>query len=63
MSSIILAYTIGVLCGVGYMYLRYSRTMKRHMRELDMLRLRHAKIECQMDILNRINGIGVEEKE
>lgn len=62
MANLILAYIIGVLCGVGYMYLKYGKTMQRHMRELDQIRLNGAKIDAQLDILNRINGIDVEEK-
>lgn len=40
MSSIILAfiaYVVGVLCGMGYMYHRYSKRIKRHSREVEEL--------------------------
>lgn len=63
MSNIILAYIIGVLCGVGYMYLKYGKTMQRHMRELDQIRLNNAKIEGELEILQIVKGVGVEEKE
>lgn len=57
MANIILAYIIGALCGVGYMYLKYSKTMQRHISELEQIRLNNARIEGQMGILNQINGI------
>lgn len=57
MSSIILAYIVGVLCGVGYMYLRYGMIMRKHMRELEQLKLNSARIEGQLNILRIVKGV------
>lgn len=57
MSSIILAYIVGVLCGMGYMYLRYSKRIRKHSREIDKIRLEHAKIEGRLETLCVISGI------
>ena len=57
MSSIILAYIVGVLCGMGYMYLRYSKRIRKHSLEIDKLRLEHANIEGRLETLCVISGI------
>lgn len=62
MADIVLAFLIGVLCGMGYMYLRYCNIMKGHLRELEELRLNQARIRGQMHILNMINGIKEDEE-
>ena len=56
MSYIILAYIIGVLCGVGYMYLRYSKRIRKHSREIDQIRIEHAKIVGRFETLCAISG-------
>lgn len=61
MANLILAFVIGVLCGMGYMYLRYNKMMCDNLRELREIRINHAKIQGQMKILNAINGIKEEE--
>lgn len=61
MSDIILAFVLGVIAGIGYMYLRYRNTLIKHIKELEQIRLNQAKIDGQMKILNIINGI--EDKE
>jgi uncharacterized membrane protein len=61
MSTIILAFVAGALFGMGYMYMQYSKMIREHLRELEEIRLNHARIEGQMQILNRINGIEEED--
>ena len=56
MSTIILAYVAGVLCGMGYMYLRYSKRIRKHSRELDQIRIEHAKMEGRLETLCVISG-------
>lgn len=57
MSSIILAFIIGVLCGMGYMYLRYNKMISNNLRELEEIRLMSAKTDGLIDALCAVDGI------
>lgn len=57
MSSIILAFIIGVLCGMGYMYMRYCKIMRGHLRELQEIKLNNARIKGKLEVLCIQNGM------
>ena len=61
MANLILTFVLGVLCGMGYMYLRYNKMICDNLRELRELQRGQAIIEGQMKILNAVNGIKEEE--
>ena len=57
MANIILAYIIGVLCGVGYMYLRYSKRIREQQREIDKLARTSVWMNGRLDALYTMNGM------
>lgn len=64
MSSIILAFVIGVLCGMGYMYLRYHKRIQKYSREIDELARTSAWMNGRLDALYAMSGLDLnEEKE
>lgn len=57
MSSIILAFIIGVLLGMGCMYMRYHKMAVDNLRELRLLQISGARLESQLEVLRIIHGI------
>lgn len=57
MSNLILAFILGVIVGMGYMYLRYRKRMLEHIKTLEELKLNGAKIDGMLQVLNTIHGI------
>ena len=57
MSTIILAYIAGVLCGMGYMYLRYSKRLREHARDLDKMACHNAWMHGRLDALYVMSGL------
>lgn len=63
MSSIILAFILGVLAGMIYMYLRYNKMLRNNLRVLEEIRLAHARTDGMIKALQIVRGVETEQCE
>lgn len=57
MTNIILAFIIGVLCGICFMWLKYGKQLQKNIRQLHDLELSLEKLKGKSEALDIINGI------